>query len=127
MALTLLPRHDDLEGVNHLGVEARRQLDTHACREQHEVEVEQIRLLVPSLGVLGGEPGDDGVGLADLGGGSKRHLDRVSGWTGGGGGLVLWFDGLDSCSGSGGTQNGEKRVRDKGFQAGGEEGINSQI
>ena len=47
MVEELLPGIHDLNGVDHLRVEARRDLNPHACREQHEVEITQVRLLVP--------------------------------------------------------------------------------
>ncbi len=75
LALTRLPGRDDLKGVDHLGVKPRRQLDAHACGEQHEVEVEQVRLLEEPFLVLPRKPSDDRVGLADfgVGGGTDRH------------------------------------------------------
>ena len=42
-----LPGIDNLDGIDHLRVETRRNLDPHACREKEEVEMPQIRLLVP--------------------------------------------------------------------------------
>ena len=71
--LTGLPERHNLEGVDHLGVKPRCQLDTHACREQHHVEEEQVRLLEEPFLVLVGDTGDDGIGLADLGGRASSH------------------------------------------------------
>ena len=43
----LLPGIDNLDGVDHLRVETRRNLDSHACREEEEVKMPQVRFLVP--------------------------------------------------------------------------------
>ena len=75
LKLTDLPGRDDLKGVDHLGVKPRRQLDAHACWKQHEVKVEQVRLLEEPFLVLLRKPSDDRVGLADfgVGGGTDCH------------------------------------------------------
>lgn len=41
------PGIDNLNGVDHLRVEARRDLYSHTCRKQKEVERTQVRLFVP--------------------------------------------------------------------------------
>ncbi len=71
--LTGLPRWHDLESIDHLGVEARRQLDAHACWEENQVKVEEVWLLKEPFLVLVGKPGDDGVRLARLGIGSRSN------------------------------------------------------
>lgn len=59
--LTILPGLDDLQRIDHLRVEAGRQLDAHARREEHQVEVSQVRLPVPRHLVLLRDAGQDGV------------------------------------------------------------------
>jgi len=61
--LTDVPVSNHLKGVDHLRIETRGKLDTHASGEQHEVEVKKIGLLVEGLRVLGGETRHDGIGL----------------------------------------------------------------
>jgi hypothetical protein len=57
----LLPGIHNLDGVDHLRVEARRDLNPHACREQHEVEITQVRLLVPWHQVMLNSVGEDWI------------------------------------------------------------------
>lgn len=78
--LTFYPCRDDLEGIDHLGVETRRQLDAHACREQDQIEDEEVPLLEEPFLVLVGKPGDDGIRLANLGVGGvfDHHGDGVA-------------------------------------------------
>lgn len=49
----LVPSIHNLDRVDNLRVESRRDLNTHARREQDEIESSQIRLLVPRRTVLG--------------------------------------------------------------------------
>jgi hypothetical protein len=43
----LFPGIDNLNSVDHLRVEARRDLNSHACRKEQQIQIAQIRLLVP--------------------------------------------------------------------------------
>lgn len=70
---TLLPRGHNLEGVDHLRVEARGELNTKTCWQEHEVERPQILLPVPGDGVLVGQSLDNGVGRTRLGLPSRLH------------------------------------------------------
>lgn len=74
---TLDPRGDVLQGVDHLRVEARRQLDAHAGREEHEVQIEQVRFPEEPLLVFVCKARDNGVGFADLGACARCDGHRV--------------------------------------------------
>lgn len=47
MVEEFLPRVDNLHSIDHLRVEATGDLNAHARREEHEIEITQVRLLVP--------------------------------------------------------------------------------
>lgn len=57
----MVPRVDDLHGIDDLRVESRGDLNSHACRKQNKIQVSQIRLLVPRSVIVGQQVGQDGL------------------------------------------------------------------
>lgn len=60
--LTRMPPILHLQGVDELGVKARRDLNTHTACKKPNVHHPEVALFVPWHLVLIDEPGDNGVG-----------------------------------------------------------------
>ena len=76
---TVNPGGNDLEGVDQLRIEARGQFDSHASREQHEVQVSQVRFLVPGNLILLDHASEDRVDLGLLVAVNDTHCERCHG------------------------------------------------
>lgn len=107
--LTVVPWFQNLEGVDHLGIESRRQLDAHTCREEHEVEEPKVGLLVPWDRVLSCEARDDGVGKPNVRRTCTTHLVEI---------LLMPVRGVRVCQRVGGWVGKSKRAKAKAQKSG---------
>lgn len=66
----MLPGVHALKTVDKLRVKPRRDLDPHTCREEKQVQVSKVLLLVPGNCIAFDEASEDGVSLV-----SDDHVD----------------------------------------------------
>lgn len=61
VARTRYPRRDNLKSIDHLGIEARRELNSHTCWKEDQVEISQVWLPIPPYFVLIRNDGHNGL------------------------------------------------------------------